>query len=118
MTPPADRTLVPWWWLAAAGLVGAWVVRPLERVLPPDLVLLARAETVSHLRASRPTDTVRLAPDVRTLEEAGQEWRDPPRPEQSPASAAVLEVPSGTAVRAVKVAEDTFHRPVIKVRVL
>ena len=117
-SPPADRALVPWWCLAAAALVGVWAVRPIERVLPPDLVLFGRAGTVYHLRASPPADRVRLAPDVRTLEEGRDERRDSPRREESTASDAVLEVPNGTAARALKVVEDEFHRPVMRVLVL
>jgi hypothetical protein len=118
MTRPADRALVPWWCLAAAALVGVWAVRPIERVLPPDLVLFGRAGTVYHLRASPPADRVRLAPDVRTLEKARDERRDSPRLEESAASGDVLEVPNGTAARALKVVEDEFHRPVMRVQVL
>ena len=118
MTPPADRALVPWWCLAPAALVGMWAVRPIERVLPPDLVLFGRAGRVYHLRAVPPADTVRLAPDVRALEEARDEPRDSPRREESTASGAVLEVPNGTAALLLKIGEDEFHRPVMRVRVL
>src|SRR6185295_5597069 len=118
MTPRADRALVPWWCLAAAALVGAWAVRPLERVVPPDLVLFGRAGTVYRLRAAPPADRVRLAPDVRTLEEARDERWYSARREESTASGAVLEVPNGTAARALKVVEDEFQRPVTRVQVL
>jgi hypothetical protein len=110
--------VVRWWWLGAAFTLGAWAVRPLERVLPPDVVLFAREGTVYRLRVPSATDSVTLARDVRTLQEVSKEPMASPPREDGTASGAVLVVPPETTARALEVMEDEVHRPVIKLRVL
>jgi len=112
------RAVRGWWWMAAAAVVGLWAARPLERVLPPDLVLFARPGATYHLRAVPPARVVTLTGDVATLREVTEDGIDGSRRDAMVASGAVLEVAAGTAARVLYVLEDELHRPVIRVRVL